>query len=143
MDQVQIHLVNVKTKKPLPQSNIDRMCHVEKQDDLWTLYIQHDFGGRKAHSMFAKLVNEIMDGCLLDISVLSDMLSCDSPSEIPGVLDDHNVAQDYDEEGEELGQSVPSVCHYLIIQNPLCDFKEGDRVVYGVDKGETNRLIDK
>ena len=142
MKQVQIHLVDMETNMPLLQSNIDRTCHVEKQEDSWTLYIQHDFGGRKTHSIFAKLVNEIMDGCLVDTSELSDMLSCDSPSEIPGVLDDHNIAPDYDEEGEQLGQSVPSVCHYLIIQNPLCDFKEGDRVVYGVNKGKANRLID-
>ena len=47
MKQVHIHLVNMETNMPLQQSNIDRTCHVEKQEDSWTLYIQHDFGGRK------------------------------------------------------------------------------------------------
>jgi HEPN domain-containing protein len=135
MSEVQIHLVNVETKTPLPQSKIERTCHVEKQENSWTLYIQHDFGGRKNHSIFAKAVNEIMDGCLNEIGELSDMLSCDSPSQIPDVLNDHNVAIDHNEESEQLGHLVPNVYHYLMIQNPLCDFEEGTRVAYGKDEG--------
>ena len=135
MSRVQIHLVNVKTKTPILQSKVDRTCHVEKQDNSWTLYIQHEFGGRKNHAIFAKAVNDIMDGCLNEIGTLSDMLSCDSPSQIPGVLNDHDVAIDYNEESEQLGQAVPNVYHYLMIQNPLCDFEEGDRVAYGEDEG--------
>jgi HEPN domain-containing protein len=135
MSQVQIHLVNVKTKTPLPQSKIERTCHVEKQQNSWTLYIQHDFGGRKNHSIFAKAVNEIMDGCLNEIGELTDMLSCDSPSQIPDVFNDHNLAIDYYEESEQLGQPVPNVYRYLMIQNPLCDFEEGTRVAYGKEEG--------
>jgi HEPN domain-containing protein len=135
MKRVQTHLVNVETKTPIPQSKVNRTCHVEKQDNSWTLYIQHEFGGRKNHAIFAKAVNDIMDGCLNEIGGLSDMLSCDSPSQIPDVLNDHDVAIDYNEESEQFGQAVPNVYHYLMIQNPLCDFEEGDRVAYGEDEG--------
>ena len=140
MRQVQIHLVNVATNKALPLSKADRTCHVEKQENSWTLYIQHDYGGRKHHALAAKAVNEIMDGCLKEIGELSDMLSCDSPSQIPDVLNAHNVTPDYSEEGEQLGLFVPNVYHYLMIQNPLCNFKEGDRVAYGGDQGKIDRI---
>ena len=135
MRRVEIHLVTVATSTPIPQSKVKRSCHFEKQDDSWTLYIQHEFGGRKNHGIFAKAVNEIMDECLKGTGELSDMLMCDSPSQIPGVLDDYNVAPDYSEESEQLGQLVPNVYHYLMIQNPLCDFAEGAYVAYGVDEG--------
>jgi HEPN domain-containing protein len=135
MSEIQIHLVNVDSKKPLPQSSIQRMCHAQKEDNSWILYIQHDFGGLHCFSIVAKAVNEIMDGCLKETAELNDMLLCDSPSQIPLVLDSHNVPPDYGEENELLGQLVPSVCHYLMIQNPLCYFEEGDRVAYGEDKG--------
>ena len=135
MRRVEIHLVTVATSTPIPESKVNRSCHFEKQDDSWTLYIQHEFGGRKNHAMLAKAVNEMMDECLKGIGELSDMLSCDSPSQIPDVLDDHNVAPDHSEESEQLGQLVPNVYHYLMIQNPLCDFAEGAYVAYGVDEG--------
>ena len=139
MSQVQIHLVNVATKTPLSQSSIERTCHVQKEENSWTLYIQHEFGGRKNHAIFAKVVNEIMGGCLKEIGELSDMLSCDSSSQIPGVLNDHNVAPDYNEESEQLGQPVPNVYHYLMIQNPLCDFEQGTCVGYGKDEGKIGK----
>ena len=135
MEQVQIHLVNVLTNEPLPQSSVDRSCHVEKEENSWTLFIQHEFGRRKNHSIFAKAVNEIMDGCLEQTAELSDMLSCDSPSQIPGVLNDHDVAIDYNEENEQFGLPVPDVYHYLIIQKPLCNYEEGARVAYDEDGG--------
>jgi hypothetical protein len=139
MSQVQIHLVNAESKKPLPDSKIERTCHVEKQENSWTLYIQHEFGGRQNQGIFAKAVNEIMDGCLKEVVELTDMLSCGSPSEIPGMLNDHNVKIDCNEESEELGQPVPNVYHYLMIQNPLCHFEEGTRVAYGKDKGNIDK----
>ncbi len=73
------------------------------------------------------------------------MLSCDSPSQIPGVLDDHDVAPDYSEESEQLGQPVPNVCHYLMIQNPLCDFAEGDALLTAWTKvaRKTGRMVMK
>ena len=138
MSRIQINLVNVETNAPLSGKEIERSCHVEKNENSWILYIQHDFGGRKNHAIFAKAVNEIMDGCLKEIGELSDMLSCDSPSQIPGVLDDHNVAIDHDEESEPLGQPVPNVLHYLMNQYPLCNFEEGTRVAYGQDEGKIN-----
>jgi hypothetical protein len=141
MRQVQIHLVNAESKQPLPDSASVKTCQVEKQENSWTLYIQHEFGGRKHHAIFAKAVNEIMDGCLKEIGELSDMLSCDSPSQIADVLNAHNVAPDYNEESEQLGQPVPNVYHYLMIQNPLCHFKEGTRVAYG-NEGKTLRIFD-
>ena len=140
MRQVQTHLVNVTTNKPLPLTEADRTCHVEKQENSWTLYVQHDYGGQKHHSLAAKAVNEIMDGCLKGIGELSDILSCDSPSQIPGVLKAHDVAPDYSEEGgDQLGLTVPNVYHYLMIQNPLCNFKEGDQVAYSGDQGKIDR----
>ena len=135
MSEIQIHLVNVESEEPLPQSSIERLCHAQKEDNSWILYIQHDLGGIKSYSIVAKAVNEIMDGCLKEIAELSDMLACDSPSQIPSLLDNHNVAPDYSEENELLGQLVPKVCHYLMIQNPLCYFEEGARVAYGEDEG--------
>ena len=142
MRQVQTHLVNVATNEPLPLTEADRTCHVEKQENSWTLYIQHDYGGRKHHSLAAKAVNEIMDGCLKGIGELGDMLSCDSPSQIPGVLKAHDVPPDYSEEGgDQLGLTVPNVYHYLMIQNPLCNFKEGDRVAYSGDQGKIGGKI--
>ena len=139
MSRVQIHLVNVRSKIALPQSSTERACHVQKEENSWILYIQHDFGGRKNHAIFAKAVNEIMDGCLKEIGELSDMLSCDSPSQIPGVLNDHNVAPDYSEESELLGQPVPNVYYYLMIQNPLCNFEQGAHIAYGKYEGKTNK----
>ena len=140
MRQVQTRLVNLATNEPLPRSQTDRTCHVEKQEKSWTLYIQHDYGGQKHHAIVAKAVNEIMDGCLKGIGELSDILSCDSPSQIPAVLNGHDIAPDFSEEGgEQLGLSVPKVYHYLMIQNPLCNFKEGDRVAYSGDQGKLNR----
>ena len=135
MRLVQVRLVHKVSKKALPQSNVVRSCHVEKEKNSWILYIEHEFGGRKNHAIFAKAVNEIMDGCLNDIGALGDILSCDSPSEIPGVLNDHDVTPDYSEESGLLGLLVPSVYHYLMIQNPRCDFDEGARVAYSEDEG--------
>jgi hypothetical protein len=142
MRQVQIRLVNVARTTPLRQSSIDRPCHVEKEENLWTLYIQHEFGGRKNQGVLVKAVNEIMDGCLKEMLELAGMLSCDSPSEIPGLLNVHNVAIDHNEESEELGHLVPNIYHYLMIQNPLCHFEEGTRVAYGKDEGKIDRYID-
>ena len=136
MRQVKIHFVNVATNRALPNSSEERSCHVEKLDDSWILYIKHEFGGRKNQGVLAKAVNEIMDGCLKEVLELSDMLSCDSPSQIPVVLNDHNIAADYSEGSEQLGQLVPDVYHYLIIQNPLCVFEEGEHVAYGKNEGK-------
>ena len=135
MKKIDIHLINVSMEKSLPRSSVERSCHVEKEENSWTLYIQHEFGGKKNHAIFAKAVNEIMDGCLEQVSELTDVLSCDSPSQIPGVLTDHNIAIDHNEEIELLGQSVPNVYHHLMIQKPLCDFKQGDCVAYDVKEG--------
>ena len=134
MRQVKVQLVDMETKTPLPQSSTERICHVVKEEGSWTLYVQHEFGGRKSQAILAKAVNEIMDNCFEGIGELSDMLSCDTPSQIAEVLNDHNVTIDYHEDSEELGQPVPNVYHFLMIQNPLCQFEEGTRVAYGVDQ---------
>lgn len=133
MKEIQVRLVYVENSSPLENSNVKRTCHVEKKNDTQTLYIQHEFGGKKNHALFAKAVNEILGGCLIQLAELTDLLSCVSPSQIPHVLDDHDIARDYEEENEELGELVPHVYHYLIIQYPFCNFEEGERVAYGVE----------
>ena len=136
MNQIQIHLVNVGKNKPLPNSEVNRTCYAEKHKNSWTLYVQHEFGGIKHLGIFAKTVNEVMDGCLKDTAELTDMLSCDLPSQIAGILNAHDVKIDHHEESELLGKPVPKVLHYLMNQYPLCNFEEGMRVAYGRDEGK-------
>ena len=138
MKTINSHLVDVKTQTPLEGSSCERTCYVVKESKSWTLYIQHEFGGNKTQAILSKSVNEVMEG-LLDESCmaeLTDMLSCDAPSQIAGVLSAHDISHDFSEEDEELGREVPVVYHYLILQNPLCTFDKGARVAYGVDTKE-------
>ena len=138
MSTIKIHLVDVKTQTPLEKSSFERTCYVVNEDDSWILYIQHEFGGKKTQAILSKAVNEIMDEYIEDMCVagLTDMLSCDMPSQIPEVLNAHDISLDLPEEDEELGRAVPEVYHYLMQQNPLCKFDDGARVAYGVDQKE-------
>ena len=136
MRTIKTHLVDVKTQTPLEKSSFERTCYVVNKDDSWILYIQHELGGTKTQAILSKAVNEIMDGCVDGVAELTDMLSCDMPSQIPEVLSAHDISLDFVDEDEELGRVVPEVYHFLMQQNPLCKFDEGARVAYGVDQEE-------
>ena len=142
MKTIKTRLVLVRTRTPLEGSSCERTCYVVKETGSWWLYIQHEFGGKKTQGILSKSVNEIMGNCVNDMCIaeLTDMLSCDTPSQIAGVLNDHDVSRDFHEEDEELGRVIPSVYHYLIQQNPLCTFDEGSNVAYGVDMKEDEHL---
>ena len=67
---------------------------------------------------------------------IADILSCDSPSEIADVLNSHDIQPDVAEEEEDiakLGREVPVVFHYLMQQNPLFVFHEGELVAFGME----------
>ena len=136
MRTIKTHLVDAKTQTPLEESSFERTCYVVNKDDSWILYIQHELGGTKTQALLSKAVNEIMDGCIDGVAELTDMLSCDMPSQIPEVLSAHDISLDFVDEDEELGRAVPEVYHYLMQQNPLCKFNDGARVAYGVDQEE-------
>ena len=143
MSTIKIRLVDVKRQKPLEVSSFERTCYVVNKDDSWILYIQHELGGTKTQAILSKAVNEIMDGCIDGVAELTDMLSCDMPSQIPEVLSAHDISLDFVDEDEELGRAVPEVYHYLMQQNPLCKFDDGARVAYGVDQTESEDFTEE
>ena len=143
MSTIKIRLVDVKTQRPLEESSFERTCYVVNKDDSWILYIQHELGGTQTQGILSKAVNEIMDGCVDGVAELTDMLSCDMPSKIPGVLSAHDISLDFVDEDEELGHVVPEISHYLMQQNPLCKFDDGARVAYGVDQREGEDLTEE
>ena len=96
MNIIKIHLVHRKTEKVLEGSSMEHICHVITSNKSWSLYVQHEFGGKNIRGVLSKCVNKIMDCCLEDqyLSVLTDMLSCHLPTEIPDVLDTYDVDKD-------------------------------------------------
>ena len=64
---------------------------------------------------------------------IADILSCDSPSAIADVLNNHDIQLDVAEEELKLGREVPLVFHYLMQQNPLFVFHDGELVAFGME----------
>ena len=138
MESIKVHLILRKTGHPLENSSMDRSCFVVNENDSWILYIHHDNGGKNKQSVLSKSVNKILDWLLTDecLLVVTDMLSCESPSQIAGVINQHDIQRDFNEEELELGREVPIAFHYLMQQNPLFVFYEGEIVAFGVEMKE-------
>jgi sacsin len=131
METVQVHLVVVKTNEVLKGSSMPRKSFVVKRadNDAWTLYMKHGV----ISSNLAKSINKILDWRIKEefLLAISGMLSCNTPLEIPGILNEHDIKVDAGKNDEvKLGSEVPVVFHQLLEQNPLFVFHAGERVVY-------------
>lgn len=93
MESIKTYLVDTKTGMPLEGTGYSRETpgYVDRErDERWTLYVKH---GAKSLGFLTKLVNEVMDFCVEDkyVSLLTDILGVDSPSEISEWLTDQDI----------------------------------------------------
>ena len=134
MRSIKVHLIDTETKEPLVNCSIGRQCYVVEDNSSWKLYIRHNT--EEAWLIYLSYcINRIARRVFDDSSlqVISSMLLCKSPSQIPGILDQLNIAEDFSEEEFKIGVEVPIVYHYLLQQNPLFIFHEGEIVAYGIE----------
>ena len=96
MSSIKIRLLNKVTGTVVEGTSMEHICYVVKGNDSWTLYVQHEFGGKNIRGILSKCVNEIMDNCLEEnyIMMLTDMLTCNLPHDIADVLDSHDIDKD-------------------------------------------------
>ncbi|XP_028408299.1 LOW QUALITY PROTEIN: sacsin-like [Dendronephthya gigantea] len=136
MHSIKVHLIETKTKEPLVNSAIGRQCYVVEENKSWKLYIKHKAEEAVAIHL-AYCIDRIAYRAFDESSLryISGMLLCKSPSQIPGILDQFNIAEDYSEEELKIGVEVPMVYHYLLQQNPLFIFHAGEIVAYGIEVG--------
>ena len=132
METIKVRLILAETNQALENSSTKRPCYVVRAKDSWKFYIQHDNVGKSKLSI---AINKILDGQLDEkfLLVIGDMLSCDSPSQIADELNNHDIQLDVAEEELKLGREVPLVFHYLMQQNPLFVFHDGELVAFGMD----------
>ena len=136
MEAVQVHLVLAKTNEVLAGSTSNRKSFVVKRShDAWTLYLQHG----KISSSLASSINKILDWEIKEelLLAVSGMLTCTTPFEICGVLNENDITVDAGRnEDVNLGSEVPVVFHQLLQQNPLFVFHPGERVAYCTELAE-------
>jgi sacsin len=143
MRKINIHLVDTETEQPLENSSIQRQCYAYENNSSWKLYIKHTTGETQAIPLsycIDRIARWIFDDTCLP--VISSMLLCKSPSQLPGFLDQLNIAEDFSDEERKIGGEVPVVFHYLLQQNPLCIFHEGESVAYGIETNETDEMAE-
>ena len=130
MEAVQVHLVLTKTNEVLAGSTSNRKSFVVKRShDSWILYLQHG----KVTTTLPSSINKILDWKIKEdlLLAVSGMLNCTTPFEIPGVLNENNIAVDAGrKEDVEIGSEVPAVFHQLLQQNPLFVFYPEELVAY-------------
>ena len=91
MESIKIYLVDVQTQKPVEGDYSQKTPgYIDRQDDGLKLYIVHE---TKSLGFLTKLVNEVMDSCIEDkyLPLLTDILQCDSPSQISELLTDREI----------------------------------------------------
>jgi sacsin len=141
MRDIKVHLVDAKTEEPLENSSVERQCYADEKYGSWKLYIKlgniHNTGETQAFLLshcIDRILRWILDAeCL---RAISSMLLCKSPSQLSGVLDQLEIAEDFSEEELKIGGEVPVVFHYLLQQNPLFIFHTGEIVAYGIEANE-------
>ena len=143
MRNINVHLVDTETEEPLEKSSIQRPCYADENNGSWKLYIKHSTGETQAILLSYCIVE--ITRCIFDATcrqVISSMLLCKSPSQLRGILDEVNIAEDFSEEELKIGGEVPVVFHYLLQQDPLFIFHAGEIVAYGIETNETDEIAE-
>ena len=143
MHNIKVHLVDRENENPVQNSSIQRHCHAYKDNNnnYWKLYIRRDT--EEAQPIFLSKCIDKISGWMFDEiyrQYISSMLSCKLPSQLASILDQLNIAEDFSEEEIKIGEEVPVVFHYLLQQNPLFNFHEGEIVAYGIEISEANEM---
>ena len=143
MRNITVHLVDTETEEPLENSSIQHQCYADENNSSWKLFIKR--ATTETQPIFLSYCIDRITRWIFDANcrqVIACMLLCKSPSQLPGILDEFNIAEDFSEEELKIGGEVPVVFHYLLQQNPLFIFHEGEIVAYGIETNETDEMAE-
>lgn len=137
MRNILTRLVDASTESPLSTNAMPIDCYAERQDNTWHLYIQRMTSETltPALAICIKKISGWIFNATSQASILS-MLLCNDPSQLSNTLDKLDIKEDFAQEKYKIGDFVPLVFHYLLQQNPLFIFREGEIVAYCVEDQE-------
>jgi hypothetical protein len=89
--KVTIRVIDRDTDKVIDK--LEDSCVAVREEDVWSLYMQHKFKDDKVWASTVKSVNRILGNCIQKEKGLSAMLGCSSPTEIERVLNKYEITQ--------------------------------------------------
>ncbi|XP_074631582.1 sacsin-like [Acropora palmata] len=139
MEELSTELIENASDAPVPGSKRSKevFCSVGKENGNKHIFVKHGVELKHIRTVLCKEINQLT-GCYISNEnwlLLSVILECMDPQQIPSVLDNANVTEDIEADDNEqrepeLGAEYPEELHFLLVQFDDFYFRPGEYVVY-------------
>ena len=139
MEDLSTELIENASDAPVPGSKRPKgvYCSVGKENGNKYIYVKHGVELKHIRTVLCREINQLT-GCYISNEnwlLLSVILECKDPQQIPSVLDNAGVTEDIEADDNErrepeLGAEYPEELHYLLVQFDDFYFRPGEYVAY-------------